>query len=243
MMGSLMNTAAQKFVVFFGLFFLSIPAVAEDFDATHYPVAAESLERLSMIVSVGNRVKERKLHITTRHLRFPAQRKRFLGIMAEENSANTKITAEKNLVTGEKKFFLDIEGEVRNSSKPEAFTLMMFDNNRSYILPLNEISIAERFTPKRWEQRCIPPGGCFLVVTGGERLQTYTWRGELPITVVQDFAERGSKADDRLIFWVGDTTNNSEKNLSKISDGDRLLFRHQLKAMMNAFEVIPKYSG
>lgn len=243
MMGSLMNTVTQKFVVFFGLFFLSIPAVAEDFDATHYPVAAESLERLSMIVSVGNRVKEGKLHITTRHLRFPAQRKRFLGIMAEENSANTKITAEKYLVTGETKFFLDIVRVVQHFSKPEEFTLIMFDNSKSYILPVNEISVTESFSPVRLQQTCNPATGCSMYLGGRERLKTYTWRGELPIAVIRDFAERDGKVDDRLIFWVGDTTDISEKNLSKISDGDRLLFRHQLKAVMNAFEVIPKYSG
>jgi hypothetical protein len=229
----------QKFIVFLVAFCLSLPVAAQIFDATRYPVIGESTERLNMIVSVGNRVKEGKRYITTWHLRFPVQRKGFLGLKSEENSANTKITGEKDLITGERKIFLDIEGEAWNLSKPEAFTLIMYDSDKSYIIPLKEISITEKFTPKVWQQQCNKFVGCFNILTGGNRIQTYTWRGELPVVALQDFADRDSKADDRLIFWVGDTTKNLEKGLSNISDGDRLLFRHQLKAVMNALEVTP----
>lgn len=217
---------------------VAMPALAGDFNATTYPIAVEPIEHLAMLIAKGTREKDGKRLIMTAHLSFPLKRTRLLAIKVEENSANTKITGEKNLATGETKIFLSVQDVFIGPPKP--VMMLIFDGETSSQLPMIEISRYQRTVSGSFQRNCNRFTGCILVRTPDYLQQFYTWSIELPIAGLRSFVERSSKPDDRLVFWVGTKLEKAAKSARKISDGNYLLFRNQAKAVLDALEIAPR---
>ncbi len=239
-----MSKLAKQFLiftstfVFFVQFFVAIPAIARDFNATTFPILGQSAEQLGVIIAKGTREKDGKRLIMTAHLSFPVERKRALVIKVEENSANTKITGEKDLVSGESKIFLNVE-ETLSGAPYTPPIMLMFDGEISTEVPLIEISRHESTVSGTWSRVC-SNAGCFPVPIAGYNQQHYVWRSELQITALRAFVNREGKPNDRLVFWVGTWLNDAPKQARKTSDGNYLLFRNQAKAVLDALEIAPR---
>ena len=216
---------------------LVAPAFAKEFNAKTHPVLGQTAEQLSVLVSKGTREKDGKRMIMTAHLSFPVERTVLLALKFEENSANTKITAEKDLVTGESKVFLNVQ-QVLNGG-PRTPTMLMFDRETPTPVQLVEISRTQSFVSGTWQQSCSKFTGCHHYRTADYYQQNYVWRSELPIATLRDFVKRDGKANDRLIFWVGSQLDKASKQARKTSAGNYLLFRNQAKAVLDALEIAP----
>lgn len=236
-----MSKLAKRFVNFALMilvqFFVILPAIAREFTIETYPILGQSAEQLGMMIAKGTREKDGKRLVMTAHLSFPVERKRALVIAVEDNSANTKITGEKDLVSGESKIFLNVQETL--SGAPRTPTMLMFDGELSTQVPLTEISRFESVTPTTWGRVC-NQAGCFPVPSGGNLQQHYVWRSELPIAALREFVKRDDQPTDRLVFWVGTRLDKAPKQARKISDGNYLLFRNQAKAVLDALEIAPR---
>ena len=173
----------------------------------------------------------------TAHLEFPVMRKGRLGIKSEINSANTKITAEKDLSTGEVKVFVFVE--TTTAGKPTPMKMVMLDGSKSFPISVEGLSRFESTSPSTWQSVCNKFTGCQQVLFAGVTTQRYSIRAELPLQAVQDFAQR--TPEDRtgyLAFWLGEESKEPRFG-SRLPPPEWVLFRNQAQAVLKAIEIAP----